>query len=152
MSQEEDQMNHIENVPKPLVEQKSPYKDQNAEPEEVKQGPFPSYSFPNVQPLTNTTTGPLKYIGDPLGAGLGAVLKPVGAGLGFVTKPLGDTLGGATKPALGPLMGKQEEKMEALGGENKDSYIHGKTTTGGHVQSGENPLGLNQTGSDEFRD
>jgi hypothetical protein len=97
-------------------------------------------------------SGPLHHIGDPLGEGLGTVLKPVGAGLGFITKPLGDTLGGVTKPALGPLMGHKEEKAEVLGGDNKDSYVHGKDTVGGHLQTGENPLGLNQTGSDKFRD
>jgi hypothetical protein len=105
-----------------------------------------------VQELTDTTAGPLKYIGDPLGKGLGTVLSPVGAGLGKVTGPLGNAVGGITKPALGPLLGEKEEKAEVLGGDNKDSYVHGKTTLGGHLQTGENPLGLNETGSNEFAD
>ncbi|QDS70184.1 hypothetical protein FKW77_006401 [Venturia effusa] len=125
-----EQHNHID-VPAPYKEQKSPYKDENAEEKEPEQGP-------------------LKYIGDPLGKGLGTVLSPVGAGLGKVTGPLGNAVGGITKPALGPLLGEKEEKAEVLGGDNKDSYVHGKTTLGGHLQTGENPLGLNETGSNEF--
>ena len=70
------------------------------------------------------------------------MLKPVGVPLGAVTKPIGDTLGGVTKPALSPFMGHKDEKMEVLGGDNKDSYVHGKDTVGGHMQTGENPLGL----------
>lgn len=97
-----------------------------------------------------TDTGPLKYVGDPLGKGLGTVLSPVGAGLGKVTGPLGNAVGGITKPALGPFLGKKEEKAEVLGGDNKDSYVHGKISLGGHLQTGENPLGLNETGSNEF--
>jgi hypothetical protein len=106
----------------------------------------------HTKSLTKITTGPLKYIGDPLGKGLGTVLSPVGAGLGKVTGPVGNALGGITKPALGPLLGKKEEKAEVLGGDNKDSYVHGKTSLGGHLQTGENPLGLNETGSNEFAD
>jgi hypothetical protein len=96
--------------------------------------------------------GVLHNIGDPLGKVLETGLKPVGAPLGYVTKPLGDVLGSVTKPALSPVLGSKEEKMEALGGDNKDSYVHGKDTIGGHLQTGDNPLGLNQTGSDKFRD
>ncbi|KIW09182.1 uncharacterized protein PV09_00113 [Verruconis gallopava] len=128
----EDGYSHIE-VPKPYKEQKSPYKDENAEEPEVKKGI-------------------LHHAADPLGQGLNTVLKPVGAPLGIVTGTLGEALGGVTKPALGPVLGSKDEKMEALGGDNKDSYIHGKDTIGGHLQTGDNPLGLNQTGSDKFRD
>merc|ERR1711981_584299 len=69
-----------------------------------------------------------------------------------VTGTVGNVVGGVTKPVLGPIVGGKDEKMEALGGENKDSYVHGKDTVGGHMQTADNPLGLNQTGSDKFRD
>ena len=69
-----------------------------------------------------------------------------------MTGKIGDTLGGATKPALGPILGTKDEKAEVLGGDNKDSFVHGKDTVGGHLQTGENPLGLNTTGSDKFRE
>jgi hypothetical protein len=69
-----------------------------------------------------------------------------------VTKPLGNAVGGITKPALGPLAGSHEEKAEAIGGGNKDSYEHKKESVGGKVQDGQNPLGLDQTGRWGFRD
>jgi hypothetical protein len=155
MSSEEG-VNHID-VPKPYKEQKSPYKDENAEePEGPKPGIYallPVVLVEGWQRVSdNVHIGLLRHVGDPLGKGLETVLKPVGAPLGYVTKPLGDVLGGATKPALGPLMGHKDEKMEALGGDNKDSYVHGKDTIGGHLQTSDNPLGLNQTGNDKFRD
>ena len=102
------------------------------------------YSAPHPTPiafsLTLALTGALHHIGDPLGKGLETVLKPVGAPLGAVTGKVGDTLGGATKPVLGPFVGSKDEKMEALGGDNKDSYVHGKDTVGGHLQAADNPL------------
>lgn len=61
-------------------------------------------------------------------------------------------VGGITKPVLGPLAGKQEEKMEVIGGENKDSYAHGKDKLGGRLQTGENPLGLDDTGKWGFEE
>lgn len=39
-----------------------------------------------------------------------------------------------------------------LGGGNKDSYVHKKESIGGKVQTGENPLGLDQTGRWGFRE
>ena len=108
--------------------------------------------MPKAFSLTLPLRGALHHIGDPLGKGLETVLKPVGAPLGAVTGKVGDTLGGATKPVLGPFVGGKDEKMEALGGDNKDSYVHGKDTVGGHLQTADNPLGLNQTGSDKFRE
>jgi len=42
-------------------------------------------------------------------------------------------------------MGKEEEKAEVLGGKNKDSYEK-KESIGGKEQTGDNPLGLDQTG------
>jgi len=95
---------------------------------------------------------PIAPVGDALGKGLGTVLSPVGAVVGTITKPVGNAVGGITKPVLGPVTGTQEEKAEVLGGGNKDSYEQGKQSLGGGVQSGENPLGLDQTGKWGFRE
>jgi hypothetical protein len=48
-------------------------------------------------------------------------------------------------------MGKEDEKMEALGGKNKDSYS-GPEKIAGKEQTGDNPLGLDQTGRWGFQD
>lgn len=34
-------------------------------------------------------------------------------------------VGGGTRGALGPLLGSEDERMEVLGGKNKDSYDSG---------------------------
>jgi hypothetical protein len=97
-------------------------------------------------------TGPLQPVLDPVGKGLGTVLSPVGAVVSGITKPLTSVVGSVTKPALGPVVGTHEEKAEVLGGGNKDSYEHGKDSLGGRLQTGDNPLGLDQTGKFGFRD
>ncbi|KAL6707484.1 hypothetical protein ACN47E_004054 [Coniothyrium glycines] len=97
--------------------------------------------------------GLLSKIGDPVGSVLGTALRPIGAPLEKgVTGPLGSTLGAATRPALGPLLGTDEEKMEVLGGKNKDSYESKPESLGGKEQTGQNPLGLDQTGRWGFRE
>ncbi|KAJ4339940.1 hypothetical protein N0V87_002878 [Didymella glomerata] len=97
--------------------------------------------------------GLLSKIGDPVGNVLGTVLRPVGAPLEKgVTGPLGNTLGGATRPALGPLMGEKQERSELLGGDNKDSYESKPESIAGKEQTGDNPLGLDQTGRWGFAD
>lgn len=65
---------------------------------------------------------------------------------------MGDVVGGVTKPALSPLMGTKDQRSEIVGGDNKDSYVHGKDSLGGQMQSGDNPLGLEQTGKWGFRE
>jgi hypothetical protein len=80
------------------------------------------------------------------------VLSPVGAVVGTITKPVGSVVGSITKPALGPIAGTKDEKAEVLGGNNKDSYEHGKQSLGGQVQTGDNPLGLDQTGKWGFQE
>jgi hypothetical protein len=69
-----------------------------------------------------------------------------------VTKPLGNAVGSVTKPALGPVTGTHEEKAEVIGGKNVDSYEHGKQGLGGRLQTGDNPLGLDQTGKWGFQE
>ncbi|KAJ4373209.1 hypothetical protein N0V83_003502 [Neocucurbitaria cava] len=97
--------------------------------------------------------GLLSFIGDPAGNVLGTALRPVGAPLEKgVTGPLGSAVGGTTRSALGPLMGSEEEKSEMLGGKNKDSYESKPESLGGKEQTGENPLGLDQTGRWGFQD
>lgn len=86
------------------------------------------------------------------GKGLESGLRPVGAGLEKITGPLGNAVGGITRPALGPLMGNKDEKMEIVGGENKDSYRTKDEKIAGKEQTGENPLGLDQTGRWGFQD
>jgi hypothetical protein len=125
------------------------------------------------EPEKKGTGGLLSPIGDPLGTfsipldflslcltysltnnpgkGLETGLKPVGAGLGKITEPLGNALGGATRGALGPLLGNDDERMEIVGGNNKDSYNKPEKIAG-KEQTGENPLGLDQTGRWGFRD
>jgi len=84
---------------------------------------------------------------------LGTALRPLGAPLEKgVTGPLGNALGGTTRPALGPLMGHEEEKSELLGGQNKDSYESKPESIAGKEQTGQNPLGLDQTGRWGFED
>ncbi|KAF2641880.1 hypothetical protein P280DRAFT_449168 [Massarina eburnea CBS 473.64] len=96
--------------------------------------------------------GLLSTIGDPLGKGLNTVLRPVGAPLEKVTGPLGNAIGGTTRGAVGPLLGEKSERMEVIGGDNKDSYEHKPEKIAGKEQTGENPLGLDQTGRWGFRD
>jgi hypothetical protein len=43
-------------------------------------------------------------------------------------------------------MGEEHEKAEVLGGQNKDSYESTPEKIGGKEQTGENPLGLDQSG------
>ncbi|CAN9121234.1 unnamed protein product [Alternaria alternata] len=84
---------------------------------------------------------------------LGTALRPIGAPLEKgVTGPLGNALGGTTRPALGPLLGHEEERSELLGGKNKDSYESTPEKIAGKEQTGQNPLGLDQTGRWGFED
>ncbi|CAN9124963.1 unnamed protein product [Alternaria alternata] len=93
--------------------------------------------------------GLLSTIGDPIGT----ALRPIGAPLEKgVTGPLGNALGGTTRPALGPLLGHEEERSELLGGKNKDSYESTPEKIAGKEQTGQNPLGLDQTGRWGFED
>ncbi|CAN9108547.1 unnamed protein product [Alternaria alternata] len=97
--------------------------------------------------------GLLSTIGDPIGNVLGTALRPIGAPLEKgVTGPLGNALGGTTRPALGPLLGHEEERSELLGGKNKDSYESTPEKVAGKEQTGQNPLGLDQTGRWGFED
>ncbi|KAF2404311.1 hypothetical protein EJ06DRAFT_578967 [Trichodelitschia bisporula] len=95
--------------------------------------------------------GPLGTVLDPVGKGLQTVLSPVGAGVGVLTKPIAKGVGGITRPVIGPATGHKEEKMEVIGGNNKDSYVHGKDSLGKREQTADNPLGLDQTGKWGFR-
>lgn len=119
------------------------------------------------------TGGLLSPIGDPLGTfsifyklpnpcltfslttttgkGLETGLKPVGYGLGKVTEPLGNAVGGLTRGALGPLLGNDDERMEVVGGNNVDSYNKPERIAG-KEQTGQNPLGLDETGRWGFRE
>lgn len=72
--------------------------------------------------------------------------------LSKVTEPLGNAVGGTTRGALGPLMGEKQERMEVVGGDNKDSYEHRPEKIAGKEQTADNPLGLDQTGRWGFRD
>ncbi|KAF2873991.1 hypothetical protein BDV95DRAFT_565194 [Massariosphaeria phaeospora] len=91
--------------------------------------------------------GLLSFVGDPIGNVLQTGLRPLGAPLEKgVTGPLGSALGGTTRGALGPIAGEQHEKMEVLGGDNKDSYEATPEKIAGKEQTGGNPLGLDQTG------
>jgi len=89
---------------------------------------------------------------DPVGKGLGTVLRPIGVGVETLTKPVVSAVGGITRPILGPVLGQKEEKAEVLGGDNKDSYEHGKDSLGGRLQTGDNPMGLDQSGKWGFRE
>ena len=79
-------------------------------------------------------------------------LRPVGAPLEKVTQPLGNAVGGGTRGALGPLLGEKQERSELIGGYNKDSYEHKPEKIAGKEQTGDNPLGLDQTGRWGFQD
>ena len=68
-----------------------------------------------------------------------------------ITGPLGNALGGTTRGAFGPLLGNEEERSELLGGKNVDSYSKPEKI-GGKEQTGQNPLGLDQTGRWGFED
>jgi len=80
------------------------------------------------------------------------VLRPVGATVEVLTKPLAGGVGGSTRPIIGPLAGEKKERMEVIGGDNKDSYESKPEKIGGKLQTGENPLGLDDTGRWGFRD
>ncbi|KAJ4288556.1 hypothetical protein N0V90_011793 [Kalmusia sp. IMI 367209] len=89
--------------------------------------------------------GLLAPLGDPIGKALNTGLRPIGAPLEKVTEPLGNALGGSTRGALGPMLGSKDERSEVLGGNNKDSYSKPEKIAG-KEQTGQNPLGLDQTG------
>ena len=96
--------------------------------------------------------GLLSSIGDPAGKVLGTALRPIGAPLEKgVTGPLGNALGGTTRGALAPLMGSKEQRSEVLGGDNKDSYNKPEKIAG-KEQTGDNPLGLDQSGRWGFQE
>jgi len=103
-------------------------------------------------PFAHELSGFLAPVLDPVGKGLGTVLRPVGIGVETITKPIVSGVGGITRPALGPVTGEKHEKAEVLGGDNKDSYEHGKDSLGGRLQTADNPLGLDQTGKFGFRE
>jgi hypothetical protein len=107
--------------------------------------------LPATPYVDNHVPGPLAPILDPVGRGLNTVLSPVGAVVSTIGQPITNTVGSITKPALGPIAGTKEEKAEVLGGDNKDSYEHGKDSLGGKLQTGDNPLGLEDTGKWGFR-
>jgi hypothetical protein len=69
-----------------------------------------------------------------------------------VTKPVTKGVGSLTHPVLSPVTGNKEEKAEVIGGNNKDSYAHGKDSVGGRLQTGDNPLGLESTERWGFRE
>lgn len=93
-----------------------------------------------------------KLLTPPQGKALETGLRPIGAPLEKgITGPLGNALGGSTRGVLGPLLGEKEERSEVLGGNNVDSY-NKKESLGGKEQTGENPLGLDQTGRWGFQD
>ncbi|ORY16484.1 hypothetical protein BCR34DRAFT_531734 [Clohesyomyces aquaticus] len=121
-------------------------------PDKKEQEHIPTTSEEGQEEEKGGTGGLLSPIGDPLGKGLGTVLRPIGAPLEKVTGPLGNALGGTTRGALGPLMGEENEKSELLGGNNKDSYESKPEKIAGKEQTGQNPLGLDQTGRWGFRD
>lgn len=106
--------------------------------------PFRTLRPSSYPPLTtNHSTGSV----------LGTALRPIGAPLEKgVTGPLGNAIGGTTRPALGPLMGEDHERSELLGGKNKDSYESKPESIAGKEQTGDNPLGLDQTGRWGFAD
>ncbi|KAL1598702.1 hypothetical protein SLS60_007842 [Paraconiothyrium brasiliense] len=89
--------------------------------------------------------GLLAPLADPVGKALNTGLRPLGAPLEKITGPLGNAVGGSTRGALGPMLGEKEERSELLGGNNVDSYSK-KESLGGKEQTGQNPLGLDQTG------
>jgi hypothetical protein len=126
---------------------------------------YPASVTPSVRLLTTLnihhlfTTAPYNHLPYPTpthsntspGKVLNTGLKPIGVPLGYVTEPLGNAVGGTTRGALGPLMGNEDEKMEALGGKNKDSYNKPEKIAG-KEQTGDNPLGLDQTGRWGFQE
>lgn len=114
---------------------------------------IPNPAQGDAEEKKNTGTGGLlSGIGDPIGKVLNTGLRPLGAPLEKVTQPLGKAVGGTTRGALGPLLGEDHERMEAVGGKNKDSYEHKPESIAGKEQTGDNPLGLDQTGRWGFRD
>jgi hypothetical protein len=106
-----------------------------------------SWHRPNSQ-----NGGPLAPVLDPVGKGVETVLSPVGIVVSTITKPVTNAVGGITRPVVGPFTGNKEEKMEVLGGKNLDSYEHGKDSMGGREQTGDNPLGMDQSGKWGFRE
>ncbi|OAL56405.1 hypothetical protein IQ07DRAFT_554292 [Pyrenochaeta sp. DS3sAY3a] len=113
---------------------------------EQQQDHIPSTNAKQEEEKDSGSGGLLSSIGDPIGSVLQTGLRPIGAPLEKgVTGPLGSALGGTTRGALGPLLGSEEERSEVLGGKNKDSYA-GEEKIGGKEQTGQNPLGLDQSG------
>ncbi|KAH7080889.1 hypothetical protein FB567DRAFT_595223 [Paraphoma chrysanthemicola] len=107
---------------------------------------IPTESKDQEEKGSSGSGGLLSGIGDPIGNVLGTALRPIGAPLEKgITGPLGNAVGGSTRGVLGPLLGTEEERMEVVGGKNKDSYA-GPEKIGGKEQTGSNPLGLDQSG------
>lgn len=131
---------------------------------------IPTTNEENQEEENKGTGGLLSPIGDPLGTSspsriadfslttsptgkaLNKGLRPIGAPLEKVTGPLGNAVGGTTRGAIGPLLGDKDERMEVVGGNNKDSYEHKPEKIAGKEQTGDNPLGLDNTGRWGFRD
>ena len=65
------------------------------------------------------------------GNALGTGLRPLGAALETtVTGPLGNLVGEATRGTLGPFLGNREERLEILGGEDKENRKQGQENSG----------------------
>ncbi|EMD94960.1 hypothetical protein COCC4DRAFT_52803 [Bipolaris maydis ATCC 48331] len=125
---------------------------QEKKEEQPQQDHIPTSPQNEEEEQSKGSGGLLSAIGDPVGNVLNTALRPVGAPLEkFVTGPLGEGLGGTTRGALGPLMGHEDERSELLGGKNVDSYSKPEKIAG-KEQTGDNPLGLDQTGRWGFED
>jgi hypothetical protein len=131
---------------------KNPTQEEDEEPQQRGKAIVQSLQRSSLRTKTDKAIGLLAPVLDPVGKGLGTVLRPVGVGVETITKPVGNALGGITRPALGPIAGEKEERAEVIGGNNKDSYEHGKQGLGGRLQTSDNPLGLDQTGKWGFRE
>lgn len=146
-------------------EQQPKEQSQDQPQEQAKGGDHIPTDTQEEEPENKGSGGLLSKIGDPVGTSsippliqhptlltpagsvLGTALRPIGAPLEkAVTGPLGNAVGGTTRPALGPLMGEKDEKSELLGGNNKDSYESKPESIAGKEQTGDNPLGMDQTG------
>lgn len=113
----------------------------------------PMASFPSTPSFNPKYPPSANYLSNNhAGKALNTGLRPIGAPLEKITAPLGDALGGTTRGALGPLLGEKDERSELLGGNNKDSYESRPEKIAGKEQTGQNPLGLDQTGRWGFRD
>ena len=93
-----------------MSDQNQHIKQSEQEGEEKPQKSLPPRPISTTVSILTLPSGPLAYVGDPLGGVLNKGLSPVGSVVNTVTKPVTNTVGSMTRPVIGPVLGEKQEE------------------------------------------